>query len=83
MSAARDKKVMVYLEKKEMQLFICESYATLRTTQYSQSQLIKYRFFWNMTLFSTYKKIKVQRKGFELRREGNTNLLVNKLRLIV
>ena len=27
MPAARDKKVIVYLEKKEMRLFICGSYA--------------------------------------------------------
>jgi len=35
----RQKRDMVYLEKKEMRLFICGSYAMLQTTQYSQSQL--------------------------------------------
>jgi hypothetical protein len=36
----RQKEDMVCLEKKEMRLFICGSYATLQTTQYSQSQLL-------------------------------------------
>ena len=39
MPAARDKKRIVYLEKKGLRLFICGSFTSFQTTQYSQSQL--------------------------------------------
>ena len=35
----RQKRDMLYLEKKEMRLFICGSFTSFQTTQYSQSQL--------------------------------------------
>jgi hypothetical protein len=37
----RQKEDMVCLKKKEMRLFICGSFTSFQTTQYSQSQLIK------------------------------------------
>jgi len=45
MPAACDKKDIIYLEKKEMRLFICGSFTSFQTPQYSQSQLIRNVFY--------------------------------------